>query len=265
MRLFYKNKALDAAASLHTGSDNALYPLAGIVNGLLHPEARVTTSASNLCVIRFDFGNAVQIQGVLIAGTNIHDMPTELGLHYNSTDDPLLTGTATALLSINDFISSGHYLNGIAAAPASARYWYFYIKTANPNTEYRIGELWLVADSGTLPVDIMESGAVDDIGGEFSEFSTRGGIVHTAEHWRGRNFERLAWRDLSAAEAQTFRDLHERRFPNGSLWFDYSVNGNMDFVFARYRNKSLPVKYRDPGYFDVTLTIHEHPEPDYDA
>lgn len=278
MRIIYTNYALDASLLYYgtgggNGSDAAGYQLSNIVNGRIHPEARIIINGSYLrFIIEFDFGAGyTNIEGCIIANPNFNLSNITLILKYNTVEDPW-TGFTNYIIegvgSEDKWQEDDNHIWGIASdstistmQSANPRYWFLVGQSLLTDATIFIPEVWFFKKSATLlPQEIILPSANDNLGGSYQEIKTSGGNIFTKVDYKGRNFSRLRWEYLTSTELQKFRDLHAACYPNGTFWIFYDTN---DPVFCYYRNKQLSIESMGVGYYAVDIIAEEVPVPQW--
>lgn len=256
MRIIHENLAIDSVISLDAGTESSDYPLANLVNGAIHPEARITSDGSGVIRIAFDLGSAVNVNGVVaILGDDILADASGYSLRRHSSD---AYASGTDLLSTSETDTSGNYLYGFDSAE-SYQYWWLTITGLTASTEFIIPEVWLVNNS-ELSRNIVLASANVNHGGKLNEAVTDGGVIHTKVSYTNREFPGMEWQYLNSSELATFTALHDACFGNKTFWLFYDDD---DPAFCYYQNKALSVKSEGIGYFSIPLKATEVPMPNF--
>ena len=258
MRIIWQNTAAtDATLSTFRGTEVVQYPLANAVNGRLHPECRIEPDGNGHSYLQIEFSPAITANGILVAGYKINNP----GLSSNETLAHAWSGVDLRVYSAN---YSNGYLYSFFSPAVTAKWWFVGDAAVTSGTYARFGEVWIV-NNAELPHNCTMSSAVDQRTGEVSEIITGGGNIWSYPQWKGRIFN-LTWELLTESELQTFIDLHEACYPNGTFWLDVGIDSTSpDLLFCYYRNKSLDITPQGPGLYSVNLEIQEVPEPNYYA
>ncbi len=274
MKIVPVNLALGASISIYSpyGTEDVDYPLSNLVNGRIHPEARITPRISDgFLNIRFDFGVGFdQITNFIILNPDFDLDDGTFDFRYNAIQDSFSTNAVVYIAEGGMEVSSlrGH-IHGQATDSAIAtmesanpRWWYLNIASFGANVR-RFPEVWFFnnADS-TLDNQIVLPSANEQRGGSFNEIKTSGGNLHSKKNYESREFPTLRWEYLTEAEIQPFYDLHATCWPNGTFILYYE---NDDPIFCYYRSKFLDKRNAGMGLFHVEITVEEVPEPIWEA
>ena len=271
-RIISENLAKKATVTLWPafGTENTTFPVANLVNGKLSPECRITSNGSGEIIIRFDFGEATSINGVMIAKHNLQDSTTgpdyDLKLIGNDTDTPL-SGSGTFVIACADDYFVKLRDNAVCFGTSySRRYWFIFIETLTASTEYRIPEIWLANNTALTHHNTLPE--TEEIGGPFAVNETYGGLKRVVQFGNSSNFPALQWHSLTDTDVDQFETLHADCWPGENFWLiDFHTKPFYDLsrpsdeeppgYFCQYNNQELVIESDGIGLYQLTVTAEE--------
>lgn len=257
MRIVSENSALRATivpwTGLAHGTESATFPLAYSVNGQLNPECRMTSNGSGIIIIRYDFGEEITLNGVMIAK---HNFKSGYGIKLigNNDDTPFSGGGTYQIVCADTDFGKGND-NAVCFNTAFSRqYWFILIEDLDNSTEYRLPEIWLT--NNTALTRQARLPATEEIGGPFRSIETFGGQRHVVKFGDSTNFPDLEWHSLTISDLTDFLTLNDNCWPHGSFWL-MPVCEDSPGYFCQYNNNELIIEPDGIGIYQLKLNAEE--------
>lgn len=146
------NIAAAATLTVNTGTEDAAYPAANLVDLNPAKPAKLTTTTGSWV---FDFGTAANVDLVAIIHHNL-DAGLNVRIQANATDSwgaPSLNQVITIPAYRSDGFPINPFKDLTGVSPRSYRYWRLVVVGVN-SAAVQIGEVWLGATLRTLAVNI---------------------------------------------------------------------------------------------------------------